>query len=288
MHQLENGLNTFKIVTGRSLFIERPGGHNTDFEASSPLVSIIMSVKNGQQFIHEAIDSIINQTYKNWELLIFNDGSTDGTLERLHFYEDLRIVIFSDTISLGLPKRLNFLIAQAKGDFIARMDADDIMLSDRLQLQVDFLQKNRNIDVVGSYALEVDEKGSELRLRVVAPIVKDAKELSIRNHFLIHPSLMIRKSFYLDNLYDPLLNRAEDYDLWLRTFNKYSFAVIKQPLIKYRIYKQSYQKLAKSHSVGIKAIKKNGKQFKRYDFYLVLNYFRLKYILHSTLSLLYS
>jgi glycosyltransferase involved in cell wall biosynthesis len=286
MHQLENSLKTSETVT--AFFNGSPCSCKADIEGSAPLVSIIISVKNGDPFISEAIDSIINQTYKNWELLIFNDGSTDRTLERLHLYEDLRIVIFSDAISLGLPKRLNFLIGQAKGDFIARMDADDVMLPERLELQVDCLMKDANIDVVGSYAQEIDEKGSELGLRVVAPFVKNAKELSLKNHFLIHPSLMIRKRFYQDNLYDPLLNRAEDYDLWLRTFNKYSFAVIKQPLIKYRIYKQSYQKLAKSHSVGIKVIRKNGKQFKRYDFYLVLNYFRLKYVLHSTLSLLYS
>jgi glycosyltransferase involved in cell wall biosynthesis len=251
------------------------------------IVSIIMSARNGEQFIGETIDSILNQSYKNFELLIFDDGSIDSTLEKVQAYDDSRIIIFSDKVSKGLPERLNFLISMAKGDFIARMDADDIMLPERLQLQVDFLLKHPNIDVVGSYAQEVDEKGGELGLRVVEPTVKSAKELSIRNRFLIHPSLMIRKKFYEENLYDCNLNRAEDYELWLRTFNKYSFAVIKQPLIKYRVYKKSYSKLAKSHRVGLKAIRKNKSQFGTGDFYLVLNYYRLKYIIHSTLSIFY-
>jgi glycosyltransferase involved in cell wall biosynthesis len=286
MHQLENLLKTSETVT--AFFNGTPCSCKAHIEGSAPLVSIIMSVKNGYQFIGEAVDSIINQTYKNWELLIFNDGSTDRTLDRLNVYEDSRIVIFSDVSSHGLPKRLNFLIAQAKGDFIARMDADDIMVRQRLEMQVGFLLTNPEVDVVGSYAQEIDEKGADLRVRVAEPCVRSAKELSIKNRFLIHPSLMIRKEFYDENLYQVTLNRAEDYELWLRTYNKYSFDVIRQPLIKYRVYKKSYSKLAKSHWVGLKAIRKNKSQFSKSDFYLVLNYFRLKYIIHSTLSILYN
>ena len=92
-----------------------------------PTVSIIMSVKNGEKFLGETIDSILLQTYNDWELLIFDDGSTDKTSEVLKNYSDGRIVVFSDPISKGLPERLNFLINKAKGCFIARMDGDDLM-----------------------------------------------------------------------------------------------------------------------------------------------------------------
>lgn len=249
------------------------------------LISIIMSVQNGGKYLPSCLNSIINQTYSNWELLVFNDGSTDKTLETLQSYKDKRIIVYSETTSKGLAERLNFLISKTKGDFIARMDADDIMHRERLEMQVRFLKKHKTVDVVGSYAREIDENGKELGVRVGNAVIKNPFKLFIRNRFLIHPSLMLRKEFYKHNKYDPEFNRAEDYELWLRTFDKYSFAVIKQPLIYYRVYKSGFKKAADSHFFSMKALQKNKSKFKFFEYLLVMNYTRLKYILYSLFAI---
>ncbi len=248
---------------------------------NSVVVSIIMSAKNVEKYLPFCINSITNQTYSNWELLIFNDGSTDKTLETLQLYKDKRMIVYTEAASKGIAERSNFLSSKAKGDFIAIMDADDIMHPERLERQVDFLKKNKKIDVVGSYAMLIDESGKELGIRRGNPVVKNVFELSIKNRFLIHPSLMVRKAFYEENKYDPDFSRSQDYELWLRTFDKYSFAVIKQPLIYYRVYKSSFKKAAKSHFFSIKALQKNKQKFKSYEYLLVVNYTRLKFIVYS-------
>jgi len=243
---------------------------------NNPFISIIMSAKNAAKYLPTCLNSIINQTYPNWELLIFNDGSTDKTLEILQSYKDERIIVDTETVSKGVAVRSNFLISKAKGDCIAIMDADDVMRPERLETQVEFLKKNKNITVVGSYAMVIDENGKELGIRVGDPVVKNAFELSIKNRFLIHPSLMVRKEFFEENKYDPDINRVQDYELWLRTFDKYSFAVIKKPLIYYRVYKRGLKKTTKSYFFSIKALQKNKEKFKSYEYFLVVLYFRLK------------
>ncbi len=248
-------------------------------------ISIIISVKNGEKYLPSCIYSIINQTYSNWELLIFNDGSTDKTLETLQSYQDKRIIVYTEAASKGLAERLNFLISKAKGDFIARMDADDVMHLERLETQVEFLKKNKNIDLVGSYAMLINENGKELGVRTGNPVVKSAFDLSIKNRFLIHPSLMVRKAFYEENKYDPDFDRVEDYDLWLRTFDKYSFAVIRQPLIYYRVYKSSFKKTSRSQFFNMKVLQKNKQKFKFFEYLLMVNYTRLKYILYSLFAI---
>ena len=115
------------------------------------LVTIAIPAYNCQEYIDYAVQSVINQTYKNWELLLLDDGSTDGTLQKLKAYEtDDRIRIISDGQNRGLIYRLNQSINLAHGRYYARMDADDIMLIHRVQSQIDFLEKNPSIDVVGS------------------------------------------------------------------------------------------------------------------------------------------
>lgn len=212
---------------------------------------------------------------------MFNDGSTDQTLHILQSYRDERIILYTEAASKGIAERSNFLSSKAKGDFIAIMDADDIMHPERLERQVDFLKKNKKIDVLGSYAMLIDESGKELGIRMGNPVVKNVFELSIKNRFLIHPSLMVRKAFFKENKYDTDFGRSQDYELWLRTFDKYSFAVIKQPLIFYRVYKTAFKKAAKSHFFSIKALQKHKLKFSFYQYLLVINYTRLKYFLYS-------
>jgi len=246
----------------------------------SILVSIIMSVKDGERFISQSIQSVIDQTYANWELLVFDDGSTDANAKLVNIVYDSRIQLFSHANCKGLPAALNFLVAKSKGELIARMDADDLMRPDRLALQVAMFE-NSLVDVVGSYAQCIDETGRLTQLRKAVGFSSSALSLSIRNNFLIHPTVMARKSFFVDNPYNDQLNRAEDYDLWLRTYNRYNFSIIPEALLFYRVYPKQYTKIIRSHEVGIQTIKLNRDKFNFFSFICTVNYFRMKRLAHQ-------
>src|SRR5512135_1398022 len=122
-------------------------------EASQPLVSIGMPVRNNEATLALAIRSILEQTYTNWELLLIDDGSSDGTLRVMRGFTDERIRIFSDGLSLGLPDRLNQAIDASRGEYFARMDGDDVSYPRRLGRQVDYLRHHPQVDLVGAWAI---------------------------------------------------------------------------------------------------------------------------------------
>ncbi len=248
------------------------------------MISIIISAKNAARFIAETIESILKQSFGNWELLIFDDGSTDATLQIAQSLADPRIRIFSESVSKGLPERLNFLISEAKGELIARMDADDIMMFDRLAIQVAFLNEHPDVMVVGSYAECILEDGTTAGVRKVSGEAHSAFQLSFKNDFIIHPTIMARREFFEKNKYNGDLNRAEDYELWLRTFDQYLFRVIPKPLIQYRIYPTEYKKLVMSHRVGLKAMKLNKSKFSTFGYFAATSFFLFKLLYHSTIA----
>ena len=119
-----------------------------------PLISVVMSVYNGEKYLKRSIDSILNQTFKDFEFIIINDGSTDKSLEIIKSYDDDRIVLI-DQENKGLTKSLNIGIKTASGKYIARQDADDVSLPDRLKKQVDFLEVREDVVLLGCRAYEV-------------------------------------------------------------------------------------------------------------------------------------
>ena len=127
----------------------------------APIVSVILPVYNGGEDLAAAIQSIINQTYTNWELILMDDGSTDGSLERMKEYKDPRIKLFSDGVNKGLSRRLNEAVSKTTGAYIARMDADDIAFPKRLEIQVKFLEANKEIETLKSKALKEIEKNKD-------------------------------------------------------------------------------------------------------------------------------
>src|SRR5687768_3299275 len=135
---------------------------------NSPLISVVMPVYNSEKYLSAAIDSILNQTCGDFELLIFDDGSTDDSWKIIKQYAqlDTRIVPFRNDINSGYVVHLNDGVLRANGDFIARMDSDDIALPDRLALQLDFLKNNLHVGVVGTSSIEIDENGNEVRWSV--------------------------------------------------------------------------------------------------------------------------
>lgn len=202
-----------------------------------PKVSIVMSVYNGENNVNRAIKSILTQSFKDFEFIIINDGSTDSTSEKLNKFKDERIIIYDNRTNLGLAKSLNIGIKKASGKYIARMDADDVSMKNRLETQASFLEKNSDIAMVGSNAIGFDGKSNFLG-KSKLPLKSDCirKRLIINNCFF-HSSVMVRRKVIYDiGFYNKNMKYAQDYDLWLRMVAKYKLVNISEPLIKHLEY----------------------------------------------------
>jgi len=202
---------------------------------NEPIISVVMAVYNSEKYIREAVDSILNQTFRNFEFIIINDGSTDKTQEILESYNDPRIVLTHQK-HMGLTKSLNKGIALAKGKYIARQDADDISLPDRLEKQIEFLELHKDISLIGTAAKIIDIRGFYLKT-IKYPTDHSSLRIAIKhsNHFW-HGSVMFRKqNFFELGGYQEILFTAQDYDLWLRFVEKFKVANLSDPLYKYRL-----------------------------------------------------
>ena len=187
-----------------------------------PKVSVIMGVYNtNKEYISLAIESILNQTYTDFEYIICNDGCTDDTFEYIKSkYKDSRIVYIENDTNRGLAYTLNHCLNKAQGEYIARMDSDDESLLNRIEEQVDFLDNNKEYGVAATNANLFDENGIWGKLEYNENINK--KDF-LKNNPVIHPSVMIRREIYdLVNGYRDILRtvRVEDYDLFFRIFAK--------------------------------------------------------------------
>lgn len=191
----------------------------------SPLVTIAIPIYNSESYLRDAIQSCFNQTFKDWELLLMCDGSTDNS--NLIVYEmaclDKRVKVIDDKSNRGLVYRLNQSINLAKGKYYARMDADDIMAVDRIQKQVAFLEANPEVDVVGSSMMLIDGENNII-----------GSSYMKNNNSFVHSSVMGKTKWFHSYLYDEKALRAEDFDLWNRTRRYSCFANIDQPLLFYR------------------------------------------------------
>ena len=204
-----------------------------------PLLSIIMSIYNSETFMDESIRSILQQDYKNLEIIIVDDGSTDSTLERLRLYNDERIVIVENECNIGLAASLNKAIQIANGKYIARMDADDICLKKRFVVQVGFLENNPQVDICGSYISRIDNNGRVFKKKSRAPKLNSKiKASTIFSPCLFHPTVLFRAKTLISKQikYDESFMRAQDFELWSRLVfdNEIIFHNISQVLLKYR------------------------------------------------------
>ena len=205
----------------------------------SPLVSIVLTIYNGSKYLEECLQSILSQTHKNWELIIINDGSTDDSGEIITQFVskiDNEFKYINLNQNMGIAYCSNLGIKQARGKYIAKMDADDIMIDTRLAEQVCFFENRQDIDIVGSNAFEIDEFGNEIRFTDVPLDNLFVKKQLISTYPIIHPSVMFRSEVFMQGIeYRDLYPRAEDIDLWLR-LSHFNFANLKNPLIKKRIH----------------------------------------------------
>jgi glycosyltransferase involved in cell wall biosynthesis len=180
-----------------------------------------------------ALQSVFAQTDPDWELLLVDDGSTDGSLRIARQVSDPRVTVISDGINRGLPYRLNQIAALSQGRYLARMDGDDLMHPERLRRQREFLQRNPGLDAVGSPAFIIDASNEVTGRRGDAPF--DPSPRSVLEHGLfIHPTVLGRRDWFRAHPYDPRFVRAEDRELWCRAAGYATFARLDDALLFYR------------------------------------------------------
>lgn len=197
------------------------------------LVTIGIPVYNCEQFIEQALKSVLAQTYTNFELIITDDGSTDNTVEEIKKFKDPRIKLIVDGKNRGISYRLNQQIEMAKGEFFVRMDGDDLMFPDRVEKQINYLLEHPEIDVVGSSAVIIDDKNDILGIRERVKKVICINDLFLSTRFM-HPTVVGRTKWFKKWKYREEFSGCEDFDLWIRSFENSCFADLKEPLMFYR------------------------------------------------------
>ncbi|MBE9171420.1 glycosyltransferase [Pleurocapsales cyanobacterium LEGE 06147] len=222
--------------------------------SNEPLVTVLMSVYNGLPYLQQALESILQQTYDNFEFLIIDDGSTDGSDRLLSEYarRDYRIKILSNEQNYGLSYSLARGLLIATTPWIARMDADDVALPNRLELQMTYIQENPHVDIVGGYALDIDEGDRVLGERKVPTIHEEILRLIWTNPFIHGTVLFRRESILKIGSYSRQLAKRQDYELWFRcAVAGVQFANLPVPLIYYRFtdntFKRNNWKVALTH-----------------------------------------
>jgi glycosyltransferase involved in cell wall biosynthesis len=205
-----------------------------------PNISVVMSVRNGERHLRQSVDSILQQSVENMEIIIVDDGSTDRTRDILDSFQDSRIVRLHNNNSIGLAKSLNRGIEVARGRYIARMDDDDISLPGRFRQQLDFMDVHPNIAIVGSGVCFITEEGESLG-KYLPPVGPDAlKNDLMRVNTFVHGSVMMRSVCVRQaGLYRSVFEFAQDYDLWLRLAEKYDLSSLPMILYSCRIHVNS-------------------------------------------------
>lgn len=204
-----------------------------------PDISVIMSVYNGEAYLKEAIESVINQTFENWELIIINDCSTDATADILSDYakKDERIKVHTNEVNLRLPSSLNKAISLSKGKYIARMDADDICLPDRLEKQFSFMEANEDIALSSCRFLTLKNGvyasgGAGGRCDFAA-----LRALLLVSNPILHPGVIAKTEVMKQLKYDTSLTCTEDLELWTRfVINNYKMQILPEILLIYRLH----------------------------------------------------
>lgn len=221
-------------------------------------VTIGIPFLNNETTLADAIKSVFAQTFENWELILMDDGSCDRSLEIAKSIKDDRVKVISDGRNLGLSARLNQIAELACSNYLARMDADDIMHPERLEQQIRYLDNNAEIDIVGSSAYIIDNHNRITGIRSVLPL-NLSPDAAAAGCIFIHPSITGRTEWFRKNRYDEDFLGAEDYELWCRTLRTSRFGKIIKPLIFYRencrspiAYLKHYLKAAHYYRMALK------------------------------------
>ena len=199
-----------------------------------PLVSIAMPIRNCEGTLAVAVQSLLNQTFPDWELLLIDDGSTDTTVAIARKFADARIRIFVDGNNLGLPARLNQAIDLTQARYLARMDGDDVAYPQRLERQVDFLLSNPDTDLVGSNVLVFDSTGRSIGKRHAPVSHSEICSKPMSGFPIAHPTYLGRVDWFRYHKYNRQMLKAQDQELLFRTHCSSKFANVPEILLGYR------------------------------------------------------
>lgn len=201
----------------------------------NPKITVLMPVYNGEKYLIEAINSILNQTYKNFEFLIINDASTDSTKSIILSYEDPRIRLIDLETNIGLVRSLNKGLELAKGDFIARMDSDDISMPERLEKQYNHIIKNPEIGLVASNWEIIDEQGRSIAIRNISYCYEEMFYLLFFKNILGHSTIFFNKELIKKlNGYNENYSTCEDHELWCRIIRTAKIEQVNDILVRWR------------------------------------------------------
>jgi len=202
-------------------------------------LAIAIPFYNAEKYFAQAIDSVLNQTFTNFELILIDDGSSDGSLEIAQDYakKDNRIKVYSDGKNKNLAARLNEISSLTQAEYLARMDADDIMHPKKIEKQLDTLLRNPDIDVLGTNVYSIDDIGKVVGIRI-----NPNQDKLIKVKQFVHPTIIAKTEWFLKNPYNVKAERMEDVELWMRTCDKNNFAILTEPLFYYREFGGCYYK----------------------------------------------
>jgi glycosyltransferase involved in cell wall biosynthesis len=205
-----------------------------------PRISLLVPVYNGEKYLREALDSLLAQTFGDFELLVIDDGSTDSSAEIVSSYQDPRVRLERNERNLGLIATLNRGLELARGEFIARMDCDDVSFPNRLERQIRFMEDNPEVGVAGTWFEKVRDDGSSVMMKVPADDATIRFFMIFDNAFL-HSSIIIRRNL-LERFglrFDADFPYAEDYEFWVRCARHTRIANIPEALLRYRDHSEN-------------------------------------------------
>lgn len=211
-------------------------------KSSETPITILLPVYNGEKYLREAIESILNQTFIDFEFLIINDGSTDTSEEIILSFDDSRIRYIKNEQNLKLIATLNKGLEIANGKYIARMDADDISLPNRLEKQLQFMEENPEVGICGTYLRNIGKASNEVRFETID---EEIRYRLLFSTYLRHPTVMMRKSTIDDHqlLYEKEYIHVEDHQLWLRFAQVSKLAILPAILLNYRVHDSNISKV---------------------------------------------
>lgn len=215
-----------------------------------PLVTVLMPVYNSRDHLREAIESVLSQKFRDFEFIIMDDGSTDGSRDIVYSYKDSRIKLHLSTENQGIAKTLNEGIKLAEGRYLARMDADDICLPHRLTRQVDFMETFSHIGLVGSGVMKIRKNRTNKIVSWPETNAEIKIDMLFQNPFF-HPSVMVRSDLIKKTGYNLQLPYAQDYGLWVDLAHLTDFANLPDPLLKYRLHEGQVTKTKGIHQADM-------------------------------------
>ena len=201
-------------------------------------VSIVMAAYNAADYISLSVDSVINQTMENWQLLICDDHSTDGTWEIISAITDTRVSAIRNAVNQGVSRSRNRCLELAMGKFIAILDADDVWLEEKLSVQLQLLKDNPLLGIVGTNAIEIDSSGFKIGFRDFPESHRRLTDFALWKSPMLHSSIMFRKDLGIVS-YDETLSTAEDWELMVRLMGVSESYVIQDRLVRYRVHQRN-------------------------------------------------